>query len=116
MLASLDRLNCLPDATAMYCGHEYTVANLHFALTVEPDNHAARERLLRAQALRSSNLPTLPSTLIEERAINPFLRCREPTVRRAAEQRSGRPLSAAEEVFAVVRQWKDGFRPPEHLT
>ena len=110
MLDSLDRIAALPDETLVYCAHEYTLGNLRFAAAVEPGNADVLETLDAVQALRGRDAITLPSTLGHERRINPFLRCREPAVRAAAEARAGRPLASASDVFAVVRAWKDGFR------
>jgi hydroxyacylglutathione hydrolase len=110
MSASLDRLAQLPEATRLYCGHEYTVANLRFAQAVEPANRDVAVSLEASRELRSRDEPTLPSTIGLERRINPFLRCREPAVKAAAAARAGRALSSVEEVFAVIRSWKDGFR------
>jgi hydroxyacylglutathione hydrolase len=110
MSASLDRLAALPAETQLYCGHEYTVANLRFAQAVEPGNAEVQSALEASRELRSRDEPTLPSTIGLERRINPFLRCREPAVKAAATARAGRPVSSTEEVFAVIRSWKDGFR------
>jgi hydroxyacylglutathione hydrolase len=110
MSASLDRLAALPADTQVYCGHEYTVSNLRFAQEVEPANQEVRATLEASRELRSRDEATLPSTIGLERRINPFLRCREPSVKAAAEARAGRSVSSVEEVFAVIRSWKDGFR------
>ena len=110
MLDSLDRIAALPDATAVYCAHEYTLSNLRFAAAVEPGNAEVLETLDTVQALRARDGITLPTTLGRERRINPFLRCREPAVRAAAEARAGTPLPGPADVFAVIRAWKDGFR------
>lgn len=109
MHASLGKLAALPGTTAVYCGHEYTEANLAFALAVEPDNAVARAYLHEVEALRDRGAITLPSTLDRERQINPFLRSNVPSVRRAAEAHAGRTLATDAEVFAAVRRWKDGF-------
>jgi hydroxyacylglutathione hydrolase len=106
---SLLKFKNLPDDTQLYCGHEYTVANLQFAATVEPENKAIQDRLLEAKELREQNRPTVPSTLKIEKQTNPFLRCEEPSVITAAENHSGQNLSQAFEVFAAVRSWKDSF-------
>jgi hydroxyacylglutathione hydrolase len=110
MNASLDRLRNLPPETQVYCGHEYTAANLRFALTVEPANGAALEYQESVARIRASGSPTLPSTVSLEIRVNPFLRCDKPSVRATAEQRAGKKLEAPEEVFAVLRAWKDQFR------
>jgi hydroxyacylglutathione hydrolase len=109
MAQSLAKLAALPDDTAVYCGHEYTAANLRFALTVEPDNRTAHAHLAQVLVWRAADRPSLPSTIGLERRINPFLRTHEPAVRAAAERHAGRALAAPVEVFGVLRAWKDGF-------
>jgi hydroxyacylglutathione hydrolase len=109
MVSSLDKLSALPEATRVYCGHEYTLANLRFALAVEPGSAALLERQAREQAKRERGQPTLPSTIGEERATNPFLRTGEATLRSAAERRAGRALAGRVGVFAELRAWKNSF-------
>ena len=109
MLDSLDRLSALPGATRVCCTHEYTLSNLRFALAVEPTNTALQAYQRHCQALREQGQPTLPSTVARERAINPFLRVREPQVAQAIHQQepgASDPVS----LFAALRRWKDGFR------
>jgi hydroxyacylglutathione hydrolase len=110
MSASLGKLAALPPDTQVFCGHEYTAANLRFALTVEPDNTAARDYQDSVQRVREAGSPSLPSTLGLETRVNPFLRCDNPAVIQAAERRAGTPLKEAAEVFGVLRAWKDEFR------
>lgn len=110
MHESLNRLATLPPETAIHCAHEYTVANLRFAGEVEPDNRALGRRLADAIATRVAGHPTVPSRLADELATNPFLRCGESSVVAAAERHAGRPLASEAEVFAVIRQWKDGWQ------
>lgn len=107
MFESLGKLAALPEATAVYCAHEYTLSNLRFASAVEPDNPAVAGRLRDTAALREQGLPSVPSTLALERRTNPFLRCREPGVQAAARQRAEADSPVA--VFAALRAWKDGF-------
>jgi hydroxyacylglutathione hydrolase len=107
MVSSLDKLAALPEATEIYCGHEYTLANLRFALMVEPASAALQQRQAREQAKRDQGQPTLPSTIGEERATNPFLRAADPGVRAAAERHAGRALADRVAVFAEVRTWKN---------
>lgn len=109
MVDSLSKLAALPADTRVFCGHEYTLANLRFALAVEPANALLPERQTRAQAQRDRGEPTVPSTIAEERATNPFLRVDEPTVRAAAEHRAGRALAGRVAVFAEIRAWKNAF-------
>ena len=112
LLGSLRRLAALPPSTEVYCGHEYTVANLRFAAEIEPANLALATRLADATRRTEGSEPTLPSTVAEERATNPFLRCTEPEVAAAAERSAGRPLENEVEVFAALRRLKDGWRLP----
>ena len=109
MLDSLSKLAALAPDTRVFCGHEYTVANLRFALVVEPTNERLQQRLAREQAKRDRGEPTVPATLAEERATNPFLRVDEAAVRTAAERHAGRPLTDRVAVFAEVRAWKNAF-------
>jgi hydroxyacylglutathione hydrolase len=109
MLSSLAKFAALPEETRVYCGHEYTVSNLRFALAVEPDNEESARYLEECSRKRARNEATLPSDIRRERNVNPFLRCHRHTVKQAAEARAGRELNPVE-VFAVVREWKDGFR------
>jgi hydroxyacylglutathione hydrolase len=107
MMASLSKLAALPDATKVYCGHEYTLANIAFAQQVEPDNAALATRLARDRKLRDAGKPTLPSTLGDERATNPFLRWREPAVIDSANKYLGARVSDPVRVFAAIRDWKN---------
>jgi hydroxyacylglutathione hydrolase len=110
MLSSLDALAGLPDDTRVFCGHEYTEANLRFALAVEPGNSAIMDYVKRTAALRAEGRPTLPSTIELEKRVNPFLRSRHENVKSSAERRAGRMLPTPVAVFAEVRRWKDTFR------
>jgi hydroxyacylglutathione hydrolase len=83
MSHSLGRLARLPEHTLVYCAHEYTLGNLRFALAVEPANAALQRRQLSCTAQRERNEPTVPSTVFEEKATNPFLRCSVQGVRDA---------------------------------
>jgi len=109
MLASLSKLAALPDETKVYCGHEYTLANIKFARAVDPGNAALAAREERAKALRAAGRPTLPSTLGEERATNPFLRCAEPVVIDSANKYLGSRIGDPVSVFAAIREWKNRF-------
>jgi hydroxyacylglutathione hydrolase len=109
MLDSLAKLAALPADTRIFCGHEYTMANLRFAQVVEPANVRLQQRRVREQAKRDRGEPTVPATIAEERATNPFLRVDEPAVRAAAERHAGRPLADRVAVFAEVRAWKNAF-------
>lgn len=110
MYSSLTRLAALPDDTRVYCGHEYTVANIKFARAAEPGNAALAEWGIRAQYLRDRNQPTLPTDIGLEKKTNPFLRCGEAGVRETASRHAGRPLSDPVEVLAAIREWKNSFK------
>ncbi|TWI53165.1 hydroxyacylglutathione hydrolase [Pseudomonas duriflava] len=109
MHESLAKLAALKADTAVYCAHEYTLSNLRFARAVDPTNSTLSERLVTVESLRANSNITLPSTLAEERATNPFLRCGEAVIRRAADEKAGFPHRSEAEVFATLRAWKDHF-------
>ena len=108
MYTSLSRLAALPDETKVYCAHEYTEANLRFAQAVEPDNPAISERIARVAALRREGLSSVPSTLGEEKATNPFLRCREPAVM-ASIQANVAVDTSETAIFAALRSARNNF-------
>jgi len=109
MCASLTKLASLPPETRICCGHEYTVNNSRFASVVEPGNLALRRRSEEARTMRDRGLPTLPSTLADELAANPFLRADAPEIRQSLRARLGREPVDSVEAFAELRRWKDGF-------
>lgn len=109
MYNSLAKLSALPPDTRVYCAHEYTLANLKFAEAVEPGNAAVRSRITEARAIRADQRATLPSTIGEELATNPFLRCHIPAVARRAAEHCGMENTDEVEVFASLRRWKDDF-------
>ena len=109
MLASLDALAALPADTRVCCAHEYTLGNLRFACAVEPGNRVLADYQRHCQQLREAGQPTLPSSIGTERAINPFLRSREPAVTQAVQART--PSATGDvAVFAALREWKNEFR------
>lgn len=99
-----EKLARLPPETKVFCGHEYTAANLRFALFAEPENVAAQEKLARVTKMRESNEPTVPSTIGEELLTNPFLRVAEPAIR------SRYPGDSPADVLGAVRKAKDVFK------
>ena len=109
MHESLSRLMRLPDDTRVYCGHEYTVSNVRFARAVEPDNAALRELEGRAKQQRAQDQPTLPSTIGQEKATNPFVRVRESAVIAAANRYAGKTLNDPVSVLGAIREWKNSF-------
>ena len=110
MMASLGRLASLPDDTRVFCGHEYTQKNLEFAVSLEPGNQAATRKLEAVRALRRDGKPTIPTTIAEEKATNPFLRITSPELEASVRGRVG-SLPAGDRValFAAVRALKDRF-------
>ena len=106
---SLQKLAELPPNTLVYCTHEYTLANIAFAMTLEPNNQELIELEERCQQLRQQDVETLPSTIDSELKTNPFLRCTEPSVIRSAEQAKKQSLSDPIETFATIRTLKDNF-------
>jgi len=108
MLASLDALAALPADSRVCCTHEYTLANLCFAMAAEPDNATLTRHYASCQTLRDQQQPTLPSTLALELQINPFLRSRLPALIKAA-QKFDAHASDEVSVFAALRQWKNQF-------
>jgi len=105
MWASLRKLRDLPGDTKIFCGHEYTLANIRFAQTIEPDNRALAARAEQAARQVAAGTPTIPTTIDEEKAANPFLRADVPAVA-ASVGLAGKP---AAEVFAEVRARKNRF-------
>lgn len=109
MLASLNKLSRLRSDTLICCAHEYTLANLEWALTVEPDNDRLHDRLAAARHLREQALPTLPSHLQLELDTNPFLRTSQASVSASASKHAKQALSQPVTVFATLREWKNNF-------
>ena len=105
MLRSLKKLAALPPSTQVYCGHEYTQSNARFALTVDPANSRLADRARKIEDLRAKGKATLPTTLREELATNPFLRWHDPAIRRNL----GMETATDEAVFAEIRKRKDNF-------
>ncbi|MGR3323521.1 MAG: hydroxyacylglutathione hydrolase [Pseudooceanicola sp.] len=105
MWDSLSKLAALPPDTMVYSGHEYTIANGKFALSLEPDNPALISRMKEVEAAREAGRPTAQVPLSLELETNPFLRCDTPQIREAV----GLPDAPASEVFAEVRRRKDAF-------
>lgn len=105
MLESLEKLAALPDETRVYCGHEYTLANAHFAMSLEPGNALLAERAKAVEALRAEGKPSVPSTIGLEKATNPFLRTHSAEICASAGMTGADPVA----VFAEIRRRKDVF-------
>lgn len=106
MWASLSKIAAMPAETMLYCAHEYTEANARFAVTVDPENKALARRFDEIRKRRAEGMPTVPSSLADELATNPFLRAGDPGVQKAL----GMEGAALVEVFAETRKRKDQFR------
>ena len=105
MWASLQKLATLPDDTLLFSGHEYTASNIRFALSLEPDNPALILLSQRVAELREAGLPTVPTSLAQERKTNPFLRAPDPDLKAAL----GMPEALDVDVFTEIRARKDKF-------
>jgi hydroxyacylglutathione hydrolase len=105
MWSSLQKILAWPDDTRLYCAHEYTQSNARFALTVEPQNRDLERRAERVARLRAAGKATVPTTLVEERATNPFLRPHSPALRETIGLESAPDVA----VFAKTRALKDAF-------
>ncbi|MCT8268408.1 hydroxyacylglutathione hydrolase [Afifella sp. JA880] len=105
MWNSLQKLRALPDETVVYCGHEYTLANAEFAVSVDPDNEKLAERKKEVEGLRQDGHATLPTTIALEKATNPFLRADDPAFQQALGMEGEEPVA----VFAETRKRKDNF-------
>ncbi len=109
MYHSLQKLTLLNDNTQVYCAHEYTLANLAFALTLEPDNPKLVSYHEKVKQLRANKKASIPTTIAQEKAINPFLRCEQNTIHQQAEAYSQKSLTTPIEVFSTIREWKNNF-------
>jgi hydroxyacylglutathione hydrolase len=110
MLASLDALAALPGNTHVHCAHEYTLSNIRFALACDPDNAALRDWGREAAALRERGVPTLPTTIAHERAVNPFLRAGDAAVQSALTEALHEAVPDRLAAFTLMREWKNRFR------
>lgn len=110
MVDSLGKLGALPPHTLVCCAHEYTASNIRWALQVEPDNAALRERELQVTRLREQDLPTVPSSIEAELRTNPFMRTDHAQVGVAASAHAGARLDTPQAVFACLREWKNNFK------
>lgn len=107
MLSALKTFAALDGNTKVYCSHEYTLSNLQFALTVEPENMALVQYYNEVVKLREQDKMTLPSTINKEKEINPFLRCHLPALKVAASEYLNADVNKEVDTFAAIRRWKD---------
>jgi len=111
MFNSLKKLSKLPKETAIYCGHEYSLANLRFASLIEPTNQGIHNLIDTFEAKLASKVPTVPSKLSTELQVNPFLRCNIAAVRRKIAEITGKKLDSDLDAFTALRQLKDNPKP-----
>jgi len=109
MFTSLNKLSSLADNTQVYCAHEYTLANLTFALAVEPNNQELTAYFQHVSQLRQQNKASIPSVIHREKQINPFLRAHSAEIKINAQKYAAKVLTNNIDVFATIRQWKDTF-------
>lgn len=105
MLGSMDKFSAMPDSTLVYSGHEYTAHNAAFAKTVDPSNPALDKRIEEIAALRKNGIPTVPSSLAQERATNPFLRSADAGIRDTLQMPDAKNVA----VFAEIRERRNNF-------
>jgi len=109
MLIALNRLADLPERTHVYCAHEYTLANLTFALAVEPQNAELVHYYNQVVKRRAQKLSTIPTSILLEKKINPFLRCNQQEIINSAANFSRKEPANTLETFTHIRQWKNQF-------
>ena len=105
MYESLQKLASLQPDTQVFCAHEYTLGNLKFAAAVSPDDETLQNRIKQETEKRKHDIPTLPTSIELELKTNPFLRCSEQSIQSRITNQEKTPV----EIFAALRQWKDGF-------
>ena len=110
MVESLAKLTALPDRTAVYCAHEYTLSNLKFAREVEPENAALLTRISVEQKNREKNQATVPTFIALEKSTNPFLRYTEPAIMDRLTSVGRLATREAVPAFAALREWKNAYR------
>lgn len=107
MYKSLSKLAALSPDTLVCCAHEYTLSNLQWAITVEPDNQLLHQRLTDTIEMRNQGITTLPSTINTELQTNPFLRTQYPSIVNAASTYADKPLTDPVDILACLREWKN---------
>ncbi|MGF6755226.1 hydroxyacylglutathione hydrolase [Paraburkholderia sp. GAS42] len=110
MLDSLDSLAALPGSTEVHCAHEYTLSNIRFALACDPDNRALQAWRDEATGLRARKVPTLPTTIAHEKAVNPFLRAGDQAIQATLAEQLHESVPDRLAAFTLMREWKNRFR------
>ena len=108
MFEALKKISKLPMNTKVYCGHEYTLSNIKFALEVDPNNLKIQDEYRHVQELMKSDIPSLPTTIEKELDINPFLRCDNLDIKKNIIEKFNVGDSEFE-IFKAIRKWKDNF-------
>ena len=108
MFKSLKKISNYPKETKIFCGHEYTLSNLKFALEVDKDNKQLADEYINVKKLISSDIPTLPTNLNKELKVNPFLRCDEINIKNKVIDKFD-IIDDELEIFTALRKWKDNF-------
>ena len=108
MFDSLNKLKKLPLDTKIFCGHEYTLSNLKFALEVDKYNKQLADEFINVKKLISSDIPSLPTNLNKELRVNPFLRCNEINIKNKVIDKFD-IIDDELEIFTALRKWKDNF-------
>ena len=108
MFKSLKKISNYPKETKIFCGHEYTLSNLKFALEVDEDNKELADEYINVKKLISSDIPSLPTNLNKELKVNPFLRCNEINIKNKVIDKFD-IIDDELEIFTALRKWKDNF-------
>ena len=108
MFQSLKKIANYPKETKVYCGHEYTLANLKFALEVDSNNKDLKNEYMSIEDLISKNIPSLPTTMKKELKLNPFLRCNDIAIKNKIFEKFD-IIDNELEIFTALRKWKDNF-------
>ena len=108
MFKSLKKISNYPKETKIFCGHEYTLSNLKFALEVDEDNKQLADEYINVKKLISSDIPSLPTNLNKELKLNPFLRCNENNIKNKIIEKFD-IIDDELEIFTALRKWKDNF-------
>jgi len=109
MSKSLSLLSKLPDSTKVFCAHEYTQSNLKFAIAAMPNNKVLKNYIEQVDSLRKQGLSTIPSNILQEKKVNPFLRCEDVEIKLSLSSKFNQKITDNIQAFKKLRQWKDHF-------